>query len=128
MEEELRKEAIRRHIVGGEDPKALYTEMNRSKKWFFKWLKRYQTGEADWYKDRSKAPLTRPNKTKRAERELIISIRRRLERIRYAQIGVSAIKWELTKRGVTLPSDRTIARIIKNEGIVNKNCICSQGC
>lgn len=40
MEEEL-KEAILRHVMGGEVPKAIYTEIRRSKKWFFKWLKRY---------------------------------------------------------------------------------------
>ncbi len=128
MEEELRKQAILRHIIGGEDPKAIYTEINRSKKWFFKWLKRYQTEEKDWYKDRSKAPLTRPNETKGEEKERIVSTRKRLESQRYAQVGVSAIKWELTKLGVNFPSDRTITRIIKQEGLVKKNCICAQRC
>jgi len=35
MEEELRKQAILRHVIGGEVPKAIYTEISRSKKWFF---------------------------------------------------------------------------------------------
>ena len=128
MEEELRKQAILRHVIGGGNPKAIYTEINRSKKWFFKWLKRYQIGEKDWYKDRSKAPLTRPNETKGEEIERIVSARKCLESQRYAQTGVSAIKWELTKLGVHFPSDRTITRIIKQEGLVKKKCICTQRC
>jgi hypothetical protein len=51
MEEEIRKQAIYRHIVGGESPKNIYTSLKRSKKWFFKWLKRHQTGDTDWFKD-----------------------------------------------------------------------------
>ncbi|MBN2845456.1 MAG: helix-turn-helix domain-containing protein [Deltaproteobacteria bacterium] len=128
MEEELRKEAIRRHIIGGEEPKAIYTEINRSKKWFFKWLKRYRTGNTDWYKDISRAPVMRPRGTAHEEQELILSIRRRLESVRHAQIGVSAIKWELQKLGVHFPSDRTITRIIAREGLVKKNFVRAQGC
>jgi transposase len=99
MEEELRKTAIQRHILGGESPKAIYTSLNRSKKWFFKWLKRYQTGAADWYKEHSRAPLARPTETGRKEKEHIVKTRQRLDAEPYAQIGVSAIKWELKKLG-----------------------------
>jgi transposase len=52
MEDALRKTAIRRHVLGGEPPKTIYKSLNRSKKWFFKWLKRYQTGGKDWNKNR----------------------------------------------------------------------------
>lgn len=127
MEKELRKEAIRRHLVGGESPKAVYTSLNRSKKWFFKWLKRYQSGASDWYKENSRAPRTRPTEISRQEKELITATRTRLESEKYAQIGVSAIKWELHKLGVALRSDSTINRTIKREGLVKKNCLCSQG-
>jgi len=128
MEKELRKKAVLRHVVGGEEPKRIYTEINRSKKWFFKWLKRYKTGNEDWYKDRSRAPLTKPNKTHKEKKEFIVSVRKRLESEQFAQIGVSAIKWELTKLSIDFPSDRTINRILKREGLVKKNCICSQRC
>lgn len=56
MEEEIRRQAICRHIADGESPKSIYTSLKRSKKWFFKWLKRYQTGDADWFKDQGRAP------------------------------------------------------------------------
>ncbi len=50
MEQELRKQAIKRYR-DIEKPKSIYTDLNRSKYWFYKWLKRHQSGEADWYKD-----------------------------------------------------------------------------
>lgn len=128
VEEDLRKEAIRRHLVEGETPKAVYTSINRSKKWFFKWLKRYQSGAADWYKELSRAPCTKPTEISSQEKEIITATRSRLESEPYAQIGVSAIKWELHKLGLPLRSDSTINRTLKREGLVKKNCLCSQGC
>lgn len=127
MEEETRKKAILRHIVDKEEPKTIYASLNRTKPWFFKWLKRYQTGDTNWYKDQSRAPLKKPKQTSKGNRELIVDTRRRLESEPYAQTGVSAIKWELTKLGVTFPSDSTIHRILKREGLVKKNFLFSQG-
>jgi len=126
MEEDLRKEAILKHVVGRESPKAVYTEFHRSKKWFFKWLKRYQTGDTDWYKEISRAPLKRPNETGTQEKQLIVSTRIRLESEPFAQVGVSAIKWELKKLGMDFPSDSTLNRILKHEGLVKKNFLYSQ--
>ena len=128
VEEELRKEAVRGHLVEGETPKAIYTSINRSKKWFFKWLKRYQSGAADWYKELSRAPCTKPTEISSQEKEIITATRSRLESEPYAQIGVSAIKWELHKLGLPLRSDSTINRTLKREGLVKKNCLCSKGC
>jgi hypothetical protein len=71
VDEELRKEAIRRDLVEGESPKAVYTSINRSKKWFFKWLKRYQSGAMDWYKEYSRATHIRPTAISRQEHEIM---------------------------------------------------------
>ena len=125
MEEDIRKQAVKRYLTG-EQPKEIYTDLKRSKKWFFKWLRRFQTGDLDWYKDRSKAPLRRANKTSNKKRQLIVSIRKQLESQRFAQTGVSAIKWELSKLGLDFPSDSTINHILKEEGLVKKNFLCSQ--
>ncbi len=122
MDEKVRKKAILRYI-NGEPPRAIYDDLNRSKKWFFKWLRRYQAGEADWYRDRSRAPLRRSTQTSEERRALIVSTRKRLEAEPFAQTGVSAIKWELSKLGADFPSDRTINRILKKEGLVKKNLV-----
>lgn len=125
MEEKRRREAVQRHL-NGESPKSIYTDLGRSKKWFFKWLRRYQTGEQDWYKDQSRAPRRRPTETGNSERQSIIATRQRLASHPSAQVSVSAIKWELTKAGTTFPSDRTIHRILKQEGLVKKNFLPAQ--
>lgn len=127
MEEEIRKTAITRYLVQGESPKDIYTSLHRTKPWLFKWLERYQSGNAEWYKDRSRAPLSRSQETNQGEKDLIITTRQRLESEPFAQVGVSAIKWELKKLGLPFPSDSTINRILNREGLVKKNRICSQG-
>lgn len=126
MEQELRKQAIHRY-QNNEKPKVIYTDLNRSKYWFFKWLKRYQSGDPDWYKDQSRVPKTQPTALSEIDKQRIISVRERLESQKFAQTGASAIKWELSKSGFSFPSDRTISRVLKREGLVKKNCLCCQG-
>ena len=126
MEKELREKAIKRYLKG-ESPKSIYTELKRSKNWFFKWLKRYQSGDTHWYEDRSRAPKTRPTSLSKTEKQRIISTRIHLDSQRFAQIGPSAIKWELSKSGYCLPSDSTIKRVLKREGLIKKNFVHSQG-
>ena len=126
MEQKLRKTAIKRYLKG-EPPKSIYTDLKRSKNWFFKWLKRYKSGEPDWYKDHSRAPIKRPTEIRKNERQRIISVRKHLESEKFAQIGSSAIKWELSKSGHRLPSDSTIKRVLKGEGLIKKKSVRSQG-
>ena len=125
MEQKLRQNAIKRYLKG-ESPKYIYTDLKRSKEWFFKWLKRYQTGDPQWYKDKSKAPINRPAKLSEINKQRIISVRARLESQKFAQIGASAIKWELRKSGFDFPSDSTINRVLNREGLIKKNFIHSQ--
>ena len=51
---------------------------------------------------------------------LVKNIRIQLEETPYAQVGVSAIKWQCQGLGVTPPSDRTINRILKREQLIKK--------
>jgi len=125
MEQDLRKRAVNLYLKGG-TPKNIYSELNRSKNCFFKWLKRYQTGDPDWYKDRSRAPKRQPTAISEIDRQRIISVRTRLDSQKFAQIGASAIKWELSKSGIGFPSDRTVNRVLKREGLIKKNFVCSQ--
>ena len=126
MERELRKKAIERYLHG-ETPKSIYSELGRSKNWFFKWLRRYQSGDPHWYRDQSRAPIRHPTALNEIDKQRIISVRQRLESQKFAQTGVSAIKWELSKSGHGFPSDSTINRVLKREGLIKKNCIRPQG-
>jgi len=125
LETEIRRKAIQRYLKG-EKPKSIYTDLSRSKKWFFKWLRRYQTGQKDWYKDQSKAPQNSPTRIPEIEKQRIIEVRRRLESESFAQIGASAIKWKLSKSRLGFPSDRTINRVLTREGLIKKNFVRSQ--
>lgn len=126
MEQEtLRKMAIEQYLKG-KTPFSIYQEMGRSKKWFFKWLHRYQSGDAQWYRDRSRTPRSQPNQTRPEIRKLVTNIRIGLEENPYAQVGTSAIRWEFKKLGLIAPSDRTINRILKREGLVKKNSLYPQ--
>jgi transposase len=125
MEEQIRKAAIDR-FKNGESPKDIYTSLKRSKKWFFKWLKRYCSGEKLWFKDQSRAPQKSPRRISEIERQRIIATRKRLEAEPFAQVGTSAIKWEMRKDGHRFPSDSTIHRVLKHEGLIKKNFICAQ--
>jgi putative transposase len=122
MEEETRRKAIERYL-GGESPKSIYEDLKRTKQWFFKWLRRYQSGDPYWCKSKSRAPVHRPFQIDETRREQIISVRKHLESQHFAQIGVSAIKWELKKAGIEFPSDRTISRVLSSEGLVKKNSL-----
>lgn len=126
MEQELRKTAVNRYLKG-ETPKSIYTDLKRSKNWFFKWLKRYKRGEPEWYQDQSRAPIGRPTEISEIQKQRIVSVRTHLESQEFAQIGPSAIKWELNKSGFKLPSDSTIKRVLKSEGLIKKNFVCPQG-
>lgn len=119
MQQELRKKAIKRYLQG-ETPKSIYSDLGRSKNWFFKWLRRYQSGDSDWYKGQSRAPIRRPTALNDIDKQRIISVRQRLESQKFAQTGVSAIKWELSKSGYGFPSDSTINRVLKREGLIKK--------
>jgi putative transposase len=125
MSEEQRKQAIEKYLKG-ETPKNIYNQFNRSKQWFFKWLKRYKSGNPEWYKEHSRAPIKRPDQISAQQKQSIILTRHTLEGQRFAQVGVSAIKWELSKQHLLFPSDSTINRVLKREGLVKKNCIYPQ--
>jgi hypothetical protein len=115
MEEEaLRKMAVGQYLLG-KDSLLIYREMERSKKWFFKWLHRYRSGVTDWYRDQSKAPHSRPRQISTEMRKLIVNLRTQLERHPYVQIGTLAIKWKFEKLGLNQPSDSTINRTIRKE-------------
>jgi putative transposase len=77
-EETLRKMAIEQYLQGKERV-AIYKELGRTKPWFFKWLKRYQSGDRRWFQDHSRAPHTSPRKTNPTLHSAITNIRIQLE-------------------------------------------------
>lgn len=110
--EEIRKTAIRRHL-SGKSITHICQDLEVSRKWFYKWWHRYKCGKENWFKDESKAPKITPNKLDKEMEQLILSIRDELKRTKYAQIGASAIAWQINKLGYTPPPYWTINRVLK---------------
>lgn len=119
-EEQVRQEAIRRYLQG-EPPFLICRDLNRSKPWLFKWLGRYESGRDTWYQEESRSPKQIANKTSEKLEHLIVATRKRLEQIKYAQIGTLAISWELKKLGLEkIPQPWTINRILSRHGLVTR--------
>jgi hypothetical protein len=118
-EEELRIEAIKRYI-SGEKPSNICASLNRSRRWFFKWLSRYHEGHESWYKELSKAPKSSPRALDPKIERVIIQTRKRLENTKYAQTGAVAIAWELTKLAIDPPPIWTINRVLKRNNLIKK--------
>ena len=118
-EEQARKTAIQLHN-DGIPPVEIYTRLDRSKRWFFKWLRRYRSGDAEWYKEHSRAPARVLNKTPESIEKSILMARNKLESSKYAQIGSLAIQWELKSMGIEPPPTWTIDRVLKRSDAVRE--------
>ncbi len=116
-EERARREAVRRALAG--EPVALImAALLRSRRWVFKWLARYEPKRADWARSRSRAPGVVANRTREGTQALVLKVRARLQADPWAQVGASAVAWELSKLGVRpLPELRTIERILQRAGV-----------
>jgi len=89
---EIRKQAISKY-ENGESPKAIYQSLGKSKRWFFKWLKRYRYDGENWSKDLSRQPQRTREKINETMEQAIIDTRKKLEATLYAQIGALNIRW-----------------------------------
>jgi transposase InsO family protein len=115
-----RKEAIRRRLEG-QEPKAIYRDLGRSKGWFFKWWTRYQDWGPEGLHDLPRVPHTIVNKTNPAIEATILGIRERLEQrdteeTKYSLIGSPSIAREMRQLGyleTEIPPLRTIDRILQ---------------
>jgi hypothetical protein len=118
-EHEIRKEAIDR-FVRGESPKQIYTELGRSKPWFFKWVKRYRSGDPHWFEDLSSSPTHQRNRIPEELERQIVQIRTELQNTKYAQIGANAINWQLQRKKLAPVAVATINRVIKRHDLTKK--------
>lgn len=110
---EKRKQAIVMYL-SNHKPNEICHSLQKSRPWFYKWLKRYQndpTGQ--WYFDYSSVPNKITTSYTKEQEELVIQIRERLEKTPYTQIGAISIQWEMQKLNIKPLPVWTIDRIIK---------------
>lgn len=117
--EEERKKAIQKYL-GGESPVSICQSLGRSRRWFYKWLNRYQSKRVDWFTGRSRKRHHFPDRTPEEIEEAVKMVRLDL----YNQdvfFGSQAIRGELEDLGFkSLPSLRTIDRILKRNELTHK--------
>lgn len=118
-EAKLKNEAMRRYEQG-EPPKDIYTSLGKGKTWFFKWLKRFKSGDSNWAEEQSRRPHTSPKKIDPKMEQTVIATRDQLVNTLYAPIGAQHICWELQEATDKLPSVATINRVIKRNGLTRK--------
>ncbi len=114
-----RKEAMRL-FVEGVSPSEICRCFGRSREWFYKWKKRYETGEPEWFKNRSSAPESTANKTSEATEKKVLKIRRKLEVSKFSQVGAFSIQWEMKRLGLEPLPTWTIDRILKRHNVVRE--------
>jgi transposase InsO family protein len=91
------------------------------KKWFKKWLNRYQTGQKEWYKDLPRGPPVVHNKVGDKIEQVVVKIRKSLmdgteDSSKYSFVGDEVIRFRMEGLGYEpseIPSRSTIKRIIK---------------
>ena len=122
MEEEHKKriEAVKRYY-SGQRASYIYKSLAKTKRWFYFWLKRYNSKSETWYKDKPKANKVIHNKVEPEIENLVCNVRKRLSNTKYAQRGVLSIQWELKKLGLKeIPPVWTINRIIARNNLVKE--------
>ncbi len=114
-----RRRAVDRYR-DGESPSAICVSLGHSREWFYKWLRRFESGDPNWFRDRSRRPHQSPAGTSEAIEQLVIAVRRSL-RSQNLFHGAQAIRWELEDLGVEpLPAVRTIGRILARHGLTRR--------
>jgi len=117
--EALRIKAVKQHLAG-QSPKVICQELSMSKRWLFKWIKRYQSGKRDWFKEKSKTPYTIYRKTSSEIEKKVVTIRRFLEESKVSQIGAINIQYQLQiLQEKEIPQVWTINRILKRNHLVS---------
>lgn len=120
-EYEKRYKAIQLHKEGFYLSKILKT-VQRSKRWFFKWVKRYKEYGIKGIRDKSRVPKRIWRKTPNHIVKKVLSVRKELASHKthhsaFSGIGAEVIHWELEQRKVSkIPSIPTIARILSRYG------------
>ena len=117
--EALRIKALKQHLAG-QSPKVICQELSMSKRWLFKWIKRYQSGKRDWFKEKSKTPYTIYRKTSSEIEKKVITIRRFLEESKVSQTGALNIQYQLQiLQEKEIPQVWTINRILRRNHLVS---------
>ncbi len=94
--------------------------LNCSRRWFYKWLKRYQNNKEGWFIEKSRKPKTCKKKVDSNIEQLILETRNQLMLTPFMQYGPQAIFYHLKMKNMESPPVWSIARILKRNNVAHK--------
>lgn len=102
----------------GKSPQQILQHIPRSRSWLFKWQRRFARQGWRALDSFSHAPLSSPQQYQRAVVDLVLRVRRRLERARVGLVGGRARFFELKQKALVkqIPSVSTIKRWLREAG------------
>lgn len=112
-----RQQAVKRY-QNGESASEICASLGRSVRWLYKWVERAE-GEGEWWTERSRRRHGQGNRSSTEIETMVVSARRRLEEAE-GFCGAHSIAWELEESGLRAPSIATINRILKRQGVIEK--------
>jgi putative transposase len=120
--EKERKEAVRRYL-SGDSIEYICKDLRKSERWLYKWIRRYKSGNPEWFKNKSRAPNNIPHKTPNHIEETVIEIRHKLKD-NGGFYGPLSIQWEMEDIGYNyIPHENTIKNILRRNGEVEQEIV-----
>jgi len=117
--EALRIQAIKQHLAG-QSPQVICRELSMSRRWLFKWIKRYRSGKENWFYEKSKKPHTTYRKTPCETEKKVVKIRKLLAESKMSQIGALNIQYQMQALNEKeIPQIWTINRILRRNHLVS---------
>jgi transposase InsO family protein len=112
---ELRVRMLADHDTGNWSVSELCRRYGVCRDTFYEWRARRDSGAADWFLDRSHAPLHCPHRTEAGLREEIIALRRR-----FPYLGPRKLLAKLLRQApeISWPAASTIGDILKQAGLI----------
>jgi len=94
--------------------------VNRSQRWFYKWLKRYRSNDPEWYKEESRRPKKSKSQKELEIEKLVLKTRKDLESTKFMQIGPKAIYYKLIADKEETTPEWKIARILQKNKVTKR--------
>jgi hypothetical protein len=124
MKNDLSKEQLRTRAIELYNNKWKVSEICKSlkcsRRWFYKWLKRYQSNEPKWFIEQSRKPNTTKKRTDLETEQLILETRKQLMSTPFMQYGPQAICYHLKMKNISSPPVWSIARILSQNKVTHK--------
>ena len=124
----LRRKAMR-WLSLGKKPGEVTKRIGRSRTWLAKWRTRFGDEGVTGLHSQARRPQTYPRAWANAMRRLIVQTRKRLKTAPAGLFGARAIRYELRRLMPRrpLPSDSTIARVLRQAGEVASPLVADPG-